>query len=237
MDKEKWNFGLAIAAIVIALMAAGFTAAQWYEARQTRIDDEKHFDIARQDAAKASSDQQAQVERSAASAERSAKSSEKSTDVAGDSLRLSRQVFQTSERAFIHVKQITFVVEPNKPAKVIVQFENVGRTTAKGTRCMANIRLGNTPLTEVPQNVLPSVLRTPMDLVAGDIRELPVATTSAVPESEINSLKSGARYLYTFGHIEYKDIFAHPHRSTFCALFSADDPSRALACPFSNTVD
>lgn len=131
MDKEKWNFGLAIAAIVIALMAAGFTAAQWYEARQTRIDDEKHFDIARQDAAKASSDQQAQVERSAASAERSAKSSEKSTDVAGDSLRLSRQVFQTSERAFIHVKQITFVVEPNKPAKVIVQFENVGRTTAK----------------------------------------------------------------------------------------------------------
>ena len=50
-------------------------------------------------------------------------------------------------------------------------------------------------------------------------------------------LNSGTLYLYAFGHMNYRDIFNHPHRTTFCAYFNKDDPSAPKACPFSNTVD
>ena len=227
---------IAVAALAISIVAAAFSGWQSCEAYKVRRADEEHFKINRDDNAKAAKDQQNQVERSAASAERSATSAEKSNDVAGESLRLNRQIFQTSERAFIHVKQISFVLEPNKPAQTIVQFENAGRTTAKKTISIANIGFATTPLTQVPNDIIPNVPVTPMDLVAGDTREVPIATSSNVPEDQIEKLKSGAVLLYSYGHIEYRDIFDRRHKTTFCARYNKDD-GRAYACPFFNTVD
>jgi hypothetical protein len=237
MEKQNRDFWIAFAALIISVVAAGFTGLQWFEARQARVEDEKHFEIARQDAAQAANDQQTQVERSAVSAERSAKSSENSNSLASESLRLNRQIFQTSERAFIHVKQISFVLEPNKPAQTIVQLENAGRTTAKETRSIANIGFASAPLTQIPNDIIPNVPVTPMDLVAGDTREVPIATTNTVPEDQLERLKSGAVQLYSYGHIEYRDIFDRHHKTTFCARYNKDDPGRAYACPFFNTVD
>ena len=122
----------------------------------------------RQGSENAAKAQQTQVERSAASAERSAKSSERSTEISGESLRLNRQIFQVSERASIHVKSVAFAVEPNERAKATIEIENVGRTTAKGTLSSVNVGLANYPISE-PQKDVEPVLRTPLDLVSGDV--------------------------------------------------------------------
>jgi len=238
VKKQEREFWIAIAALAISVAAALFSAMQWFEARQIRIDDEKHFDIARQDAEKIANAQGAEVQRSAASAERSAKSSERSTDIAGESLRLNRDIFQISERAFVHPKSMSFVVEANKPAKVTVEVQNAGRTTAKGTVIFVNILLRNATLPENPEDQTPSsTLVTPVDLVAGDIRTSTVATSRSLSEGEVNGIKAGTLYLYSYGHIDYRDIFAHPRKSTFCAQYNKDEPDRSHSCPFQNTVE
>lgn len=237
VDKQNRDFAIAIAALVISIAAAGFTGLQWLEARQTRIDDEKHFDIARQDAAKAAGDQQAQVERSAASADRSAEASEKSTDIAGESLRLNRQIFQTSERAFVHAKEITIAVELDKPAKAVVRFENAGRTTAKDARMRVSITILSTPPTTPPPDAPLGAPIIPRDLVGGETTDLIVATNDPISKDLLELLKNGGAHIYVYGHAEYKDTFAHPHKTTFCAMYNKDDPSRSPACPFLNTID
>jgi hypothetical protein len=49
-----------------------------------------------------------------------------------------------------------------------------------------------------------------------------VASTEATSQLAIDKLTSGKRILYVFGEVCYKDIFHHPHHTTFCESISPD---------------
>lgn len=228
---------MALAAIIISVFAALFTGLQWKEARQTRIDDETRFQLAREDAKKSAAEQQAQVDRSAESAERSAKSSEKSNDVAIKSLELNQQMFQTSERAFVHVKEIDFLVRAGQPLKATIVFENVGKTPAKRILPYFILVYRGSVLSEIPKSDLAEARSsgTPVELVNGDHVNLDaVANGGPLTNDEVNYLSAGTGRVYAYGVIRYRDIFQIPRETDFWVEFKP--PNQDQACPFFNSV-
>lgn len=248
MKKQEREFWIAVTALAISIVAAGFTGLQWAEARQARIDaqeeaeaqrqqDEKHFDTARQDAQKSADAQEAEVQRSAAAAERSARSSEKSNQIASDSLHLNRQIFQITERAFVHVKSVEFTVAPNQPATVTVAIENVGRTTAKAALAHVNLVLRNRPIADQPEDFPSTTYLSPVDLAAGDNWSVTAKTLDTLSQDEIEDVKRATLLIYCYGHIDYTDAFVNRRKTTFCFQYNSDDPSKSHSCPHYNTVE
>jgi hypothetical protein len=249
MNKKEREFSVAIAALIISIGAAGFTGLQWYEARRTRIDvhddaekarelAERQFEVGRQDAQSSAHAQEVRVKESAASAERSAKAAEKNTVVAQESVRLSRQLFEISERAQVHVKKLDITVTPKAHATASVEIENVGKTVARNAICVANIAESLAPLNDNPADAPRPKGESAVDLVAGDVRTVLVRTPEPMLEEEVKAIGAGTTYLYVWGHIEYSDVFDHPHRTTFCAQYNPQQPQFAQACQhFNNKVD
>lgn len=247
MKKQERELTLGVAALAISLMAALFTFLQWWEARKTRIDVHSdaerarqvavdQFNVQRTDAQAASQIQEGDVQRSANAADRSAKAAERSASLAGTALQVNRHLFEISERARVNVKGVDVYLKANEPIKAQLVFQNFGRTPANDLLVTTSLQFRTTPLPENPPDQ-PVREQSPNTLMPSDTQGASIVIESQASESAVEAVKAGKAYIYVFGHLEYKDVFLKPHKTSFCGKYNPADPAHLSMCVHNNGAD
>jgi hypothetical protein len=131
----------------------------------------------------------------------------RSADIAEKTVQTMQDTAQRELRAYVFVTDLSFDFESTEPVAV-VRFENRGKTPAYD--CV------HTYMTEFREYPLLSPLPEPVNrfvgrgsLAPGDGRTSYNRAVRAFTHEENNTLRSGTRAIYVYGHIQYKDVFGH----------------------------
>lgn len=144
-----------------------------------------------------------------------------------------------ADRAVVHVKTIS-LTQP-KATEVMttsVVVENVGKTTAKHLTAIANIGLTREAGLLDTGDIRKTQPPIPIDLTTGDTATVEAQTDRGPTDQEVQDVQSGVRFIYTWGHLEYFDVFGNPHKTTLCARYNPHNSSgKTDACPNFNSIE
>ncbi len=131
-----------------------------------------------------------------------------------------------SQRAWITVKAAGFIdLTVAKKPSVTVLFENTGKSPAIDVTIHANMTVPSPiPLQRGPMPLIETTFRPSVGLVgpgANFAKTLPL--DHILTAEEIESLKNNKQFLYTFGQIDYRDIFRIERHTQYC--FEPDSPN------------
>lgn len=139
------------------------------------------------------------------------------------------KIMQNEERAWVGVKSYKLVtLEENQPLLCTVHYLNSGHTPAIDCRTAVNIAVADdSPLTEDQMSAInQDLLNTVGSNFGSNFVFLPGTDQLSAPQlsitsKELHNIREGKSKIYLFGQISYKDCFARPHLTKFCAVYNS----------------
>jgi hypothetical protein len=220
--REKWrltslsNKTISVATVIIAVASTlqfGTALFQWLEMRDAGIQTAKII---------------AANERVAAAMEKSAKKSE-------EALNANIEASRTDQRAWVGFEDVRVTAQIGIPSRFSFNLKNTGKTPALHASLQYYIK--NLNRGEKLQFTYKGITTEPTRGLIPPNATVFVNLTNAAPDAaEMNRIRVEEKRVYSYGRVNYADIFGRPHWTTFCT-YMARDGSAMTYCPEYNNTD
>jgi hypothetical protein len=149
------------------------------------------------------------------------------------SLQSSIEQARLEQRAWVSVRFADLTFQSGNPVQSKMTVQNSGKTVARNVTVHHSIAFSSTQLTSLPP--YPAQTGAEAILFPGIPIEVKV-TTRTMTDEDIVLLKSGNRFMYEYGTVQYDDVFGRHHRTEICVTLNAKTRSNN-PCRFHNYAD
>jgi hypothetical protein len=206
VSAERW---ISLAALLVALAAAGFTGWYAWDTHQMRLD-----------ARRAAEEQSADTRHSRVASERSAEAAERSAKAAEEAL---RHALEGGRARLSHVLANVSPLTVGERPTADFMLSNSGRGTATEIVQKVWMEVLNADLDQLPH--LPAKVLRAGALASNDKIVTGIILPRPLSAQELSDIRSGSKALFVYGDVKYRDEAGKERTLEWCSQYTTDVPT------------